>query len=78
MTTTVPVMGMHCASCAMVITKTFKKVPGVASVDVNYATEQAVIDFDPQVVTLPSLSERIEPLGYRLVTGRTIRVSTPV
>ena len=37
---------MHCASCASVIEKTFKKVDGVSDVAVNNATETAVVGFD--------------------------------
>ncbi|MBS4083222.1 MAG: heavy-metal-associated domain-containing protein, partial [Rhizobiales bacterium] len=39
------VQGMHCASCAVIVEKTLKKLPDVDSVDVNYATETAKIQF---------------------------------
>ena len=43
---TFAVKGMHCASCAVVIEKTFKKQPGVQAVEVNYGTETAKVSFD--------------------------------
>jgi len=43
---TFQIKGMHCASCANIIEKTFKKTEGVNSVEVNYGTETAKISFD--------------------------------
>ncbi len=57
---------MHCASCSSVIEKTFKKVEGVQSAEVNYGTEKAKISFDPSKTNPHDLSKHIEPLGYSL------------
>lgn len=62
----IPVVGMHCASCAAVITRALKKVPGVASADVNYATETAEVAYDHAATDIAKLSKAIEPLGYSL------------
>jgi len=43
-----PIQGMHCDSCASIIEKTLRKVPGVESCSVNYGTEKAELSFDPQ------------------------------
>ncbi len=66
-TETYRVKGMHCASCSSVIEKTFKKVEGVHSVEVNYGTEKAKVSFDPAKTNAQELSKKIEPLGYSLV-----------
>lgn len=63
---TYKIKGMHCASCASVIEKAFKKVEGVQSVEVNYGTEKAKISFNPEKTNLHDLSKNIEPLGYSL------------
>lgn len=65
-TETYRVKGMHCASCSAVIEKTFKKVDGVHSVEVNYGTEKAKVSFDPAKTNPHVLSKHIEPLGYSL------------
>ncbi len=65
------VKGMHCASCSAVIEKTFKKVEGVHSAEVNYATEKAKISFDPSKTNAQNLSKTIEHLGYSLETSPT-------
>ncbi|MDD5050331.1 MAG: heavy metal translocating P-type ATPase [Candidatus Pacebacteria bacterium] len=62
------VRGMHCASCAGIIEKTFKKTLGVASAEVNYGTEKAKVSYDESKISPHHLSKKIEPLGYSLVT----------
>lgn len=65
-TYTYRVKGMHCASCAGIIEKTFKKTDGVQSAEVNYGTEKAKISFDTSRTSAEALSKKIEPLGYTL------------
>lgn len=60
------VKGMHCASCASIIEKTFKKTEGVHSAEVNYGTETVKVAFDSAKTNAHSLSEKIEKLGYTL------------
>ena len=65
--TTCKIKGMHCASCAAILEKTFKKVDGVISAEVNYGTESAKLSFDATKTNLAQLSKKIEPLGYSLM-----------
>ncbi|OHA17832.1 MAG: copper-translocating P-type ATPase [Candidatus Taylorbacteria bacterium RIFCSPHIGHO2_01_FULL_45_63] len=65
-TKTYKVKGMHCASCASIIEKTFKKTDGVQSVEVNYGTETAKVVFDESKTNPHHLSQKIEKLGYSL------------
>ena len=67
---TYKVQGMHCASCAGIIEKTFKKVEGVISAEVNYGTEKVKIAFDESKTSVQDLSKKIEPLGYSLVLAQ--------
>jgi Cu2+-exporting ATPase/Cu+-exporting ATPase len=60
------IKGMHCASCAGIIEKTFRKADGVTTAEVNYATETAKVAFDPAKTAPERLSKLIEPLGYSL------------
>ncbi len=61
--TKLQVAGMTCASCVMRVEKALMKVPGVASVAVNLATEQATIQALP-TVPLAALTAAIEKAGY--------------
>src|SRR3989338_4545535 len=41
-----PIKGMHCASCAATIEKSLKRLKGVSSANVNFASEKAAVDYD--------------------------------
>ena len=57
-----PIDGLTCASCAGRVEKALTKVPGVRSVSVNLATEQARIE--APVDSLPALVEAVKQAGY--------------
>ncbi|MCU0594356.1 MAG: heavy metal translocating P-type ATPase, partial [Desulfobacterota bacterium] len=63
-TVNIPVTGMSCANCALTIERTVKKVPGVKTASVNFATEQASLSFDPDQVQVEKLVEKIRDAGY--------------
>lgn len=65
-TKTYKVKGMHCASCAHIIEKTFKDVDGVQLAEVNYGTEAVKVSFDESKTNPERLSHAIEKLGYSL------------
>ena len=61
------IKGMHCASCASIIEKTFRKVDGVQSAEVNYGTEAVNVSFDEAKINAKELSSKIEKFGYSLI-----------
>lgn len=62
---TFTVKGMHCASCASIITKKLSKLPNIKSVAVNYANEKAVIESSSSL-NLQTVNEDLQKLGYSL------------
>ena len=58
-----PVEGMTCASCVARVERALKKVEGVESVSVNFATERATVS-GSHAVTHESLSAAVEKAGY--------------
>lgn len=72
-TETYKIKGMHCASCAGIIEKTFKKVAGVQAAEANYGTEAVKVTFDEATVTPHHLSGKIEPFGYSLIIPETAK-----
>jgi Cu+-exporting ATPase len=56
--------GMTCATCSQRIEKVLRKLDGVASAQVNLATERATVAFTPGAVTLDRLVEAVEKAGY--------------
>lgn len=67
-TTTLPVIGMDCASCAATISKVLKKTPGISQCDVNLASEKAKISFDDSKINPVQMNEILKPYGYSFIT----------
>ncbi|OGQ98334.1 MAG: copper-translocating P-type ATPase [Deltaproteobacteria bacterium RIFOXYD12_FULL_55_16] len=66
------ITGMTCASCSARIEKVVGAMPGVRSMQVNLATESAVVAFEPELVSPRLLREAIERLGFKArVAGPT-------
>ena len=63
-TQTFPVKGMHCASCSSIISKKIKKLDGISSCEVNFATEKATVSYNPEKVNPHKMNTQIEKLGY--------------
>jgi len=59
--------GMHCTSCAGIIERNVKKLPGIQNVHVNFSAEKAHISFDPSLINEKQISERIEKTGYHAI-----------
>jgi P-type Cu+ transporter len=64
-----PITGMTCANCVATIERNLKKEAGVQSSVVNLSNERATIEYNPVVVSIPSLVNRIERAGYGIATG---------
>jgi Cu+-exporting ATPase len=61
---TIPAGGMSCAACAKAIERAVGKVSGVSSVSVNFATEKAVVKYDPSVARISEIKQAIVKAGY--------------
>jgi Cu+-exporting ATPase len=59
------ITGMTCASCSARIEKVVGGMAGVRSMQVNLATESAMVVFDPEVVSQRQIREGIERLGFK-------------
>ncbi|MEM2138011.1 MAG: HAD-IC family P-type ATPase, partial [Candidatus Anstonellaceae archaeon] len=66
---TIPIGGMHCASCALTIEKSIKKLPGVQSANVNYANNRAAVEYDESAVAPSDFKKMVEKLGYTAEIG---------
>jgi len=67
-----PVVGMHCASCKMLIEKMVGKLSGIEEVAVNYGTEKMNITFDESKVSLNDIREAVKRAGsYTVVTDES-------
>ncbi|MBI4653003.1 copper-translocating P-type ATPase [Candidatus Kuenenbacteria bacterium] len=59
------ISGMHCASCAGIIERSLKKIPGVKEVNVNFAAEKARVLYDRAIVTTEQIINAIKKAGYK-------------
>jgi Cu+-exporting ATPase len=62
-----PVLGMHCAACAVRIENSLGRAPGVTKASVNFATGRASVDFDPHAATPETLRDVVRGAGYNAI-----------
>ncbi|MFS0725674.1 heavy metal translocating P-type ATPase [Paenibacillus sp. 1P07SE] len=63
---TFDITGMTCAACATRIEKRLNKIDGVSQAVVNFALENATVDYDKNQVTVNDMVESVKKLGYTL------------
>ncbi len=63
--TSLVISGMHCSSCAAIIERQLKKVPGVAEAKVNFASEKASVLYDTGSAKVDDLIKAVEKAGYK-------------
>ncbi len=56
--------GMSCAACASAIEKSLQAVPGVNVAAVNFAAEQATVQYDPRQTEVAALQQAVIAAGY--------------
>ncbi|MEK7073329.1 MAG: heavy metal translocating P-type ATPase [Patescibacteria group bacterium] len=59
------IYGMHCASCAGLIERAIKKLPGVKDANVNAGSEKARVVYDAGHVTVERIMAAVKAAGYR-------------
>ncbi|VTS00822.1 heavy metal translocating P-type ATPase [Tuwongella immobilis] len=60
----VPILGMHCASCAARLESALRNTPGVTDATVNFATARATIRYTPAQQSPEQLQERVRDTGF--------------
>ena len=71
---TIPIIGMACSSCSANIEKKLNTLKGVNSASVSLPGRSALVDFDPQVISLEKMKAEINALGYDLVIDKETSV----
>ena len=59
--------GMSCASCVANVESILAEMEGMEKVQVNLATEKAVLRFDPDQIKTSDLKEAVHQAGYELL-----------
>ena len=56
---------MTCASCALKIETKLKGLDGVGSSIVNFANEEATVEYDKKITNYDVFNKAIKDLGYK-------------
>jgi len=64
---TFKIEGMTCASCARAVERATRRLEGVASANVNLATEKLAITFEPSVLSVSDIKKAVKNAGYKAV-----------
>ncbi len=66
-TETLTVMGMSCSTCSESVSEAVEELPGVLRADVNFASDEARVEYNPNDVSLGEIHSAIEAAGYEPV-----------
>jgi sulfite exporter TauE/SafE/copper chaperone CopZ len=66
--TVVPIKGMHCKSCEVLVSEKLTEIPGVKSVKVSLKNQQAEV-FSKQLIDEAAIRKAIEEAGYKVGLG---------
>lgn len=58
------ISGMHCASCAAIIERSVKKLPGIKDIHVNFAAEKGRVRFDVGQTSEAEIAKAVSKAGY--------------
>jgi len=61
---TIPIKGMHCKSCEILVEERLKEVKGVKKAEVNHLKDTAEIYYHGQSPDLAAITEAVEKAGY--------------
>ncbi len=62
----IPIEGMDCSDCCMVIEHSVARIDGVLDVSVNYPAEKMWVEYDNHKTTRGAIEKRIRSLGYAI------------
>ena len=71
---TIPVIGMACSACSANVEKKLNELDGINAASVSLPGRSALVDFDPQVISLEKMKAEINTLGYDLVIDKETSV----
>ena len=64
---TIPVIGMACSVCSANVERKLNSLEGINSATVSLAGRTALVDYDPEKITLEDMKREISNAGYDLV-----------
>ena len=71
---TIPVIGMACSACSANVEKKLSELDGINSASVSLPGRSALIDYNPDVISLEKMKTEINEIGYDLVIDKKTSV----
>ena len=71
---TIPVIGMACASCSANIERKLNELDGINEASVSLPGRSALVDYDPEKISLEKMKSEINGIGYDLVIDKQTSV----
>ena len=66
------VTGMTCTTCAATVEKALAEKQGIEQAQVNFASETASVEYDPEKIDLAAIKDSISQVGYGTATRKSI------
>ena len=70
----IPVIGMACASCSANIERKLNELDGINEASVSLPGRSALVDYDPEKISLEKMKSEINGIGYDLVIDKQTSV----
>lgn len=64
---TIPVVGMACSACSANVEKKLNSLPGIKSAAVNLPGRTALVEYNPEEISIERMKNEINAIGYDLV-----------
>ncbi|WP_276256145.1 heavy metal translocating P-type ATPase [Halomontanus rarus] len=68
-TTHLEIQGMSCANCSQSITDALEALEGVSEANINFATDEGSVEYDPGAASLREIYDAIDDAGYHAETA---------
>jgi len=64
---TIAILGMMCAGCSARVEKRLNELEGIQSAAVNLSARTALVEYDPQKISLQQMKDELGKIGYDMV-----------
>ena len=71
---TIPVIGMACSACSANVEKKLNELNGINTASVSLPGRSALVDYDPETISLGQMKAAINGIGYDLVIDKETSV----
>jgi Cu+-exporting ATPase len=70
----IDIRGMSCANCSRTVADAVGSLDGVSEANVDFATDEGTVEYDPEAVSLGRIYEAVEDAGY-IPVGESVTIA---